>query len=337
MNTARKLSLVAVALTASLWGLNDQIPAHARPPLVIQEEQGESRGLPGEEPLETSSEQPDAISAPPAAPSPDLDQEKLSTIEQRLERLESSKAEADLPIGPIRLPFVFLTGSSLVLALLGLAAGITAHLHLRRSHQSLRRQNDNLRTRLNTLEMQVDQDRVVNRTRPSPSATAQLFSSPPPSSNPRPTPTAATATPPPPPATTPAAAPAQSPAPAPISKAGLITALNNGDRQQLRDAAKAELNITSESENAIATGRATATELEEVPGGGSYWLISLNQQHWLFPTDRTLKGFAAAQPSKGLFSYEQQTISKAQLIDPALLEQTGSTWSVKTLGRIGTP
>ena len=100
---------------------------------------------------------------------------------------------------------------------------------------------------------------------------------------------------------------------------------------------RTELNITNESENAIATGRATATELEEVPGGGSYWLISLNQQHWLFPTDRTLKGFAAAQPSKGLFSYEQQTISKAQLIEPALLEQTGSRWSVKTLGRIGTP
>ncbi len=336
MNTARKLGLVAVALTASLWGLNAQIPAQARPPLPTPENQGQSRGLPGDDPLEPSAEQSDPSSAPPAAPSPDLDQGSLSAIEQRLEQLESSKAEADLPIGPIRLPFAFLTGSSLVLALLGLAAGITAHLHLRRSHQSLRRQTDNLRTRLNTLEMQVDQDRVVNRTRPTPSATAQLFTSQPPAANPRPTPMAAppAATP---PAPTPAAPPAQSPAPAPISKAGLIAALNNGDRQQLRDAAKAELNITSESENAIATGRATATELEEVPGGGSYWLISLNQQHWLFPTDRTLKGFAAAQPSKGLFTYEQQTISKAQLMEPALLEQTGSSWSVKTLGRIGTP
>ena len=334
MNTARKLSLVAVALTASLWGLNAQIPAQARPTQPTPEPQGQSRGLPGEEPLEPSEEQSDPSSAPPAVPSPDLEQGSLSTIEQRLEQLESSKAEADLPIGPIRLPFAFLTGSSLVLALLGLAAGITAHLHLRRSHQSLRRQNDNLRTRLNTLEMQVDQDRVVSRTRPTPSATAQLFAAQPTAANPRPTPMAAppAATP---PAPTPAAPPAQSPAP--ISKAGLIAALNNGDRQQLRDAAKAELNITSESENAIATGRATATELEEVPGGGSYWLISLNQQHWLFPTDRTLKGFAAAQPSKGLFTYEQQTISKAQLIEPALLEQTGSTWSVKTLGRIGTP
>lgn len=331
MNTARKLSLVAVALTASLWGLNGQ--SQAQRPLTTADP---LRGQP-DSAVPQPVEQSDAISEPPAAPSPDLDQENLSTIKQRLEQLEGSKAEADLPIGPIRLPFVFLTGSSLVLALLGLAAGITAHLHLRRSHQSLRRQNDNLRTRLNTLEMQVDQDRVVNRTRPTPSATAQLFSSPPPSANPRPTPMAATATPPPPPAPTPAAAPPQSPAPAPISKAGLIAALNNGDRQQLRDAAKAELNITNESENAIATGRATATELEEVPGGGSYWLISINQQHWLFPTDRTLKGFAAAQPSKGLFSYEQQTISKAQLIEPALLEQTGPRWSVKTLGRIGTP
>ncbi len=330
MNTARKLSLIAVALTASLWGLNGQ--SQAPRPLTTADPLRDQPDSAVPQPVEQS----DAISAPPAAPSPDLDQENLSTIKQRLERLESNKAEADIAIGPIRLPFVFLTGSSLVLAVLGLAAGITAHLHLRRSHQSLRGQNDNLRTRLNTLEMQVDQDRAVNRTRPTPSAPAQLFSSPPPSANPRPTPMAATPAAPP-PTSTPAAAPAQSPAPAPISKTGLIAALNNGDRQQLRDAAKAELNITSESENAIATGRATATELEEVPGGGSYWLISLNQQHWLFPTDRTLKGFAAAQPSKGLFTYERQTISKAQLIEPALLEHTGSTWGVKTLGRIGTP
>ena len=337
MNTARKLSLVAVALTASLWGLSDQ--SHAQlppPPPTAPEEQG--RGLPGEG-RETQAEQSAESSTPAANQAPDGEPESLGQIEKRLkelEQLKTSKADAALEIGPLAVPFTYLTSGSLVLALLSLATGITAHLQLRRSHQSLRRQNDNLRTQLNTLEMQVEQDRVVNRTRPTPSATAQLFSSPPPSTNPRPTPMAATpaATP---PVPTPAAAPAQSPAPAPISKAGLIAALNNGDRQQLRDAAKAELNITSESENAIATGRATATELEEVPGGGSYWLISLNQQHWLFPTDRTLKGFAAAQPSKGLFVYEQQTISKAQLIEPALLEYTGSTWSVKTLGRIGTP
>lgn len=331
MHTARKLSLVAVALTASLWGLSDRSQAQTAP----------TTGDPLRDEQETAGQQAagqaDAGSPPSAEQSPGIDQGSLSTIEQRLNQLESSKAEADLAIGPINLPFAFLTGGSLSLALLGLAAGITAHLHLRRSHQSLRQQTDNLRTRLNTLEMQVEQDRVVSRTRPTPSAPAQLFAAQPSAADPRPTPIA---TPPAAAAVPSPAAPtsvAQSPAPAPISKTGLIAALNNGDRQQLRDAASAELNITSESENAIATGRATATELEEVPGGGSYWLVSLNQQHWLFPTDRTLKGFAAAQPSKGLFTYEQQTISKAQLIEPALLEHTGSTWCVTTLGRIATP
>lgn len=337
MNIARKLSLVAVALTASLWGLSDQSRAQLPPQPPAPEEQG--RGLPGEG-REPQAEQSAESSTPSVNQAPVVETESLSQIEKHLrelEQLKTSKADAALEIGPVAVPFAYLTGGSLVLALLSLATGITAHLQLRRSHQSLKRQTDSLRTQLNTMEMQVEQDRVVNRTRPTPSATAQLFStSPPPTTNPRPTPMSATpaATSPMP---TPAAAPAQSPAPAPISKAGLIAALNNGERQQLRDAAKAELNITSESENAIATGRATATELEEVPGGGSYWLISLNQQYWLFPTDRTLKGFAAAQPSKGLFTYEKQTISKAQLIEPALLEYTGSTWSVKTLGRIGTP
>jgi hypothetical protein len=335
MNTARKLSLVGLALTATLCGLGDRSQAQTSPP-PRPEDQG--RGLPGEG-LEPPAEQSDSSSAPSADQAPDLEPGMLNPVEQRLEQLEqlkTSKADAAVEIGPITAPFALLTGGSLLVALLGLAAGITAHLQLRRSHQSLRRQTDNLRTRLNTLEMQVEQDRVVNHTRPTPSATTQLFVSQPPTATPMPKPMAVT-----PAATTPAplpgAPPAQSPAPSPISKAGLIAALNNGDRQQLRDAAQAELNITSESENAIATGRATATELEEVPGGGSYWLISVNQQHWLFPTDRTLKGFAAAQPSKGLFTYEQQTISKAQLIEPALLDYTGATWSVKTLGRIGTP
>ena len=63
----------------------------------------------------------------------------------------------------------------------------------------------------------------------------------------------------------------------------------------------------------------------------------LQGQAWLFPTERTLKGFAAAQPSKGLFHYEQQTIAKPQLLEPAALEGSGERWSVKSIGLIGTP
>ena len=131
------------------------------------------------------------------------------------------------------------------------------------------------------------------------------------------------------------------PAPAPVtpstSKTGLVSALNNGDRQQLRDAASAELNITDESENAIATGRSQATQLEEVSGGGSYWLICLNNQYWLFPTQRTLKGYTTAQPAKGIFQFEKKALSQPHLIEPACLERTGITWTVTSLGRIGTP
>lgn len=122
-----------------------------------------------------------------------------------------------------------------------------------------------------------------------------------------------------------------------ISKVSLIAALNSYDRQQLRNASIAELNITAESENALAIGRAISTELEEVLGGGSYWLIPIQEEHWLFPTDRTLRGFAAAQPSKGLFKYVQKTISQPQLIEPALLERAGSYWMVKSMGLIHIP
>lgn len=123
----------------------------------------------------------------------------------------------------------------------------------------------------------------------------------------------------------------------PINKTILISALNTGDRQSLRAAANSEMNITNESENALAMGKAIATELEEVAGGGSYWHIVAQDQDWLFPTERTLSGFAVAQPSKGLFHYEQQTIAQPKLIEPALLEKSGSRWSIKSMGRIAIP
>ena len=138
----------------------------------------------------------------------------------------------------------------------------------------------------------------------------------------------------------PTTSPHETPEPAPqalISKPGLIRALNSDDRQQLREAATSELNITSDSENSIATGRSANTELEVVAGGGSYLLIMLHGQAWLFPTQKTLKGFAAVQPSKGIFDYEQQTIANPQLLEPALLEELGNKWSVMKIGKIGIP
>lgn len=133
-------------------------------------------------------------------------------------------------------------------------------------------------------------------------------------------------------------APAAAPAAAPtVSKAGLIQALNQGDRQTLRDCSSAPLNITKESENALAVGRFQPTQLEKVSGGGSYWLVMLAGEALLFPTDITLKGFLSMQPNKGLFSYEKQVISNPQLIEPALLRQDGERWTVQRLGRIAVP
>ena len=125
--------------------------------------------------------------------------------------------------------------------------------------------------------------------------------------------------------------------PEPVGKRSLITALNSGDSKTLRDIAAAELNITSESENDVYLSRAVATQLEEVAGGGSFLLVSLEGKHWLFPTDRTLKGFAAAQPAKGLFNYEQKTIAHPQLVEPAQLESNGAFWRVVCMGSIGIP
>ena len=122
-----------------------------------------------------------------------------------------------------------------------------------------------------------------------------------------------------------------------LTVASLIRAINSGDRQVLREATTAELNITSSSENSIAMGMSEATELEEVSAGGSYLLVSLEGRTLLFPTDRTLRGFSTTQPSKGLYSYEQQSVAKAEIIEPAVLEKSGAVWRVTQKGRVAIP
>lgn len=328
MINSRQVGFAALALMASLWGVSSAA-------VVTPDTSGVSEGSP---PIRSAS--PNAPNGNTDADPPKDEptehssetrlQTQLNDVHDRLKALEARKLGSSFYIGEISISPIWPAAAGVLAGLLGVFIGIGAQKQLRRSHGSLRHQADALRTRLSALEIQVEQDRVLNRSRSSPQAPAQDF-------QPLPTPPQSVEliTPMPPPQ--PVETLIQNPPQSLFSKAGLIEALNNGNRQQLRDAAKAELNITNESENAIAIGRTVATDLEEVPGGGSYWLICLDSQHWLFPTDRTLKGFTAAQPSKGLFAYEQSLIANAQLIEPALLEQAGSLWCVKALGLIRTP
>lgn len=256
----------------------------------------------------------------------------LNNLELRMMELESRQSAANAGLLGIPFPLLLAGGSGLI-GLIALVLSITAALRVEKQRgaiEELNRRTQSLLTRLGGVEVQLEQERI-NRAaqaermaalskpsaKPTPAAPTQPISKIIKEDS-HPTPPAA-------------------PAPMALSKSALINALNSGDRQQLRDAATAELNITSDSESALAMGRAITTELEVVTGGGSYWLVMLQGEAWLFPTERTLNGFAAAQPSKGLFHYEQQTIAKPQLLEPASLEGSGERWSVKSMGLIGTP
>ena len=263
----------------------------------------------------------------------EIESDEITLLKQRIQKLEEAQSTASA--GMLGIPYPLLVaGGSGVIGLIALALSITALIRnekQRAAVNELSRRNQTLSTRIGGVEVQIDLERIENKER---IAQAERTSS-----QIRTTPTATLipqairpAQPTPPTQATP-----EPLAPAAVSKAGLISALNSGDRLQLREASTSELNITSDSENAIATGRSITTELEVVPGGGSYWFVMLHGQAWLFPTERTLNGFAAAQPAKGLFEYQQQTIAKPQLIEPAALEGSGDRWSVKSMGLIGTP
>lgn len=263
----------------------------------------------------------------------EIESDEITLLKQRIQKLEEAQSTASAGMLGIPYPLLVAGGSGLI-GLIALALSITAMIRTEKQRaavEELNRRNQALATRIGGIEVQIDQERIENK-----ALIAQAERS---ATQIRATPTATLipqairpAEP-----TPPAQATPEPLAPAAISKAGLIKALNSGDRLQLREASTSELNITSDSENAIATGRSITTELEVVPGGGSYWLVMLQGEAWLFPTERTLNGFAAAQPAKGLFNYQQQTIAKPQLIEPTALEGSGDRWSVKSMGLIGTP
>jgi hypothetical protein len=124
----------------------------------------------------------------------------------------------------------------------------------------------------------------------------------------------------------------------PAEKQAEVTAgVNRGDRQLVKSEARAYLNITHTSENAISMGRLNETQLEEVSAGGSYWATSFGGETWLYPTEQTLKGYTQSQRPTGIFNYTRQPIHSAQVVSPARLTLSGSLWQVAEIGTIAVP
>ena len=116
------------------------------------------------------------------------------------------------------------------------------------------------------------------------------------------------------------------------------TAAQSKDRSLLRRMTTAELNITSESEESLVRGSTShVTQLRSVPGGGSYILIAVEANNWLFPTFLTLESFNTNQPVKGIFTYERKLVSSAELKLPAEVKEVGSLWEVVKQGTVIVP
>lgn len=110
------------------------------------------------------------------------------------------------------------------------------------------------------------------------------------------------------------------------------------DRSLLRKMTTAELNITGESEDSLVRGATShVTQLRSVPGGGSYILIAVEANNWLFPTFLTLESFNTNQPVKGIFTYERKLVSSAELKLPAEVKEVGSLWEVVKQGTVIVP
>ena len=116
------------------------------------------------------------------------------------------------------------------------------------------------------------------------------------------------------------------------------SAIDQGDRQALRQLQFKELNITNACEDLLVRGNTEqATRLEAVLAGGSYVVISGDQRYWLFPTSQTLDSFGMNQPQKGIFSYERGLISKPMVKQPAEVSEEGECWVVVSKGIVVIP
>ena len=115
-------------------------------------------------------------------------------------------------------------------------------------------------------------------------------------------------------------------------------AVSRDDRSALRQMVSDEMSITQDCEQALLRGTASAsTQLQIDKQGGSYLLIRQDNKNWLVPTFLTLKSFTTIQPAKGLFVYERDNVSSAELRRPAEVREDRGVWEVVNMGVVAVP
>jgi hypothetical protein len=115
------------------------------------------------------------------------------------------------------------------------------------------------------------------------------------------------------------------------------TAFFRGDRPALRNMSSDQLNITQNSEDSLVKSSVLSTKLEVVQNGGSYLLVHRYDRHWLVPEFQILTSFATIQPAKGIFAYDREGVSKAELRWPAEVKEINGLWEVISMGIIAVP
>lgn len=115
-------------------------------------------------------------------------------------------------------------------------------------------------------------------------------------------------------------------------------AFYRNDRSALRTLNPEELIITEETENNLVRRTANIViQLQVVNGGGSYLLIHKGGSHWLVPTFQTLSSFTSSQPAKGIFTFQAEPVSRAELRRPAEMKEAGGLWQIISMGLVAIP
>jgi len=115
------------------------------------------------------------------------------------------------------------------------------------------------------------------------------------------------------------------------------TAYFRGDRPALRNMSSDQLNITQSSEGSLMGTSVPPTQLEVVKNGGTYLLVHRYDRHWLVPEFQILTSFTTTQPAKGIFAYDREGVSKAELRRPAEVKEINGLWEVLSMGIIAVP
>jgi hypothetical protein len=123
-----------------------------------------------------------------------------------------------------------------------------------------------------------------------------------------------------------------------ITLADLVGAINGESSKPVVGISFVELDVAEPPDlSLVHPGQLPPTRLRRVPRSGSFLLVMLDGDDWLFPAVSTLQAADADLVKRGLFQLCPADVAAPRLRMPAQMREVGGLWEVTESGQIEIP